>query len=192
MTKKLYETISTDDFHALNDEDKRIVLDDFNKDWRNPDTLKLLPGHPGIPGRMGPTKKGKKRQQQEEYLRAINSAMSPDDLLEALTLAKEYAIKQRSARLLMEIINFTTDRMLGKPTQSMEVSQVTPEQWRAQMDERLQDEPVQLPGEEVIEAEFRQLGTHGYLSGPRDTGEGPGPEDSVGDTDGDIQVVDEV
>ena len=177
---KSYEAFTPVQFRELDPELQRKIMDDFNADWRDPVTHNLLPGHPGLPNRSNAAVgiKNKRKLLQNEYMEAISKAMTPDDLLQALSMAKEYAIKQRSARLLMEIVNFTADRMLGKPLQSMEFSQTTPEQWRLQMEERLQENPVLLPGEEIVEADFRSVGEDDNLLSTGGSSEGAGEADS--------------
>lgn len=184
---KTYETITDEEWDELSDDEKRAILDEFNRDWRRPDG-RLKRGHPGIPG-------GRTGRQpsfnRSDYNEAIAAAITPEDLFMNLIQIQEKARENDDLSQLEKLVRLALDRILGKPKEHVEVSASMPEQWRAQLEERWQESPILLPGEEVIEADFRDMGEGDNHGGEGRTGQGGEPAHAQPPPNGDLQMVDE-
>ena len=168
---KSYEGWTPEEWAELDEDEKRPILDEFNADWRD-DNGHLRKGHPGMPG----TGKPKRTYKKSEYEDAIASVVTPERFAELLDKAYLDAVNpaKKTSKEAMNLLSFIADRLLGKPKQALEVTATTPEQWRAQIEDRFSREPVLLPGEDFIEADFRDVGENGDSGGTLDSGEGAG------------------
>jgi hypothetical protein len=83
---------------------------------RDPNTGRLLPGHPGLPGAGRPA-----REREKAVLDAIRDAIPPEEIKANLRKALEIAIEQKSARGIIAVLEFAAGYAVGKPVQRVDV-----------------------------------------------------------------------